>query len=166
MKDDGIHEKQSEMISSYQKEIQHLTKQVQELQFNQTLKDDNDINELRRKLASFENQQAEKTRAFNEQTTKLQSQVAKLRSALERGETTKQKLEYELALANKASSQEKRSVMERESKIQKVSSEQRGTIQSDNIHLGDRKCLYSEDEYYSAQVVKMSDVNTISFSQD
>jgi len=126
MKDDVINDKQSEMISSYQKQIQNLTKQVKELQFNQTLKDDNDLNELRRKLASYEDQQAEKTRAFNEEATKLQSQVAKLRSALERGETTKQKLEYDLALVNKALSQEKRNAMDKDAKMHKLASEQKG----------------------------------------
>ncbi|KAK3744102.1 hypothetical protein QZH41_016791, partial [Actinostola sp. cb2023] len=127
MKDDDIvHEKQAEMINNYQKEIRHLSKQVQ--QMNKTLQDDNDVNEFRRKLASFEAEQAEKTRAFNEDTTKLQSQIAKLRSAVERGETTKQKLEYELALAHKAASQEKRCTMERETKLQKMTSEQKAKI--------------------------------------
>ncbi|XP_028514348.1 coiled-coil domain-containing protein 171 [Exaiptasia diaphana] len=128
MKDDAIHEKQTEMITGYQREIHNLNKQVQELQMNKTLKDENDVNDLRRKIARIEEQQAEKTRAFNEQTSKLQSQVAKLRSALERGEATKQKLEYDLALANKASSQDKREAAEREMKLQKVCSEQKERI--------------------------------------
>lgn len=126
MKDDAIHEKQTEMISGYQREIHNLTKQVQELQMNKTLKDENDVNDLRRKIARIEEKQAEKTRDFNEQTSKLQSQVAKLRSALERGEATKQKLEYDLALASKASNQDKREALEREMKLQKACSEQKG----------------------------------------
>lgn len=95
MKDDDVHDKQAELISNYQKEIRQLTKKVQDLQMNKTIIDDNGIeklskpvriviklqkihlcsflfwfaeaNDLRRKLASFEEEQAEKTRVFNEE---------------------------------------------------------------------------------------------------
>ena len=49
----------------------------------------------------------------------LQSQVAKLRSAVEKGEANRQKLEYDLTVANKVSNQEKRATAEREGALQK-----------------------------------------------
>lgn len=50
----------------------------------------------------------------------LQSQIAKLRSAVEKGEANRQKLEYDLTIANTSSSQEKRTAAERESTLQKT----------------------------------------------
>lgn len=49
----------------------------------------------------------------------MHSQIAKLRSSAERGETTRQKLEYELALAHKAASHEKRGATERGNQLQR-----------------------------------------------
>lgn len=50
----------------------------------------------------------------------LQSQIAKLRSAVEKGEANRQKLEYDLTIANTSGSQEKRMAAERESALQKT----------------------------------------------
>ena len=50
----------------------------------------------------------------------LQSQIAKLRSAVEKGEANRQKLEYDLTIANTSGSQEKRMAAERESILQKT----------------------------------------------
>ena len=50
----------------------------------------------------------------------LQSQVAKLRSTVEKGEANRQKLEYELMIANRAANQEKQAAAERENALQKT----------------------------------------------
>lgn len=50
----------------------------------------------------------------------LQSQIAKLRSTVEKGEANRQKLEYDLTIANTSASQEKRMAAERESTLQKT----------------------------------------------
>lgn len=104
----------------YQKEIQELRLQIQQLQEAENLKDYSDSNELRRKLARSEDEHAEKTRQFNEEVMGLQSQVAKLRSAVEKGEANRQKLEYDMTIANRAASQDKRAAADRENALQKT----------------------------------------------
>lgn len=56
----------------------------------------------------------------------LQSQVAKLRSTVEKGEANRQKLEYELMIANRAANQEKRAAAERENALQKTNAGLKG----------------------------------------
>ncbi|XP_048583728.1 coiled-coil domain-containing protein 171 isoform X2 [Nematostella vectensis] len=128
MKDETEADRQAEMVRGYQEEIRKLSRQLQQIQMGQSLRDDNDVNELRRKLVMAEEEQAEKTRTFNEETTKLHSQIAKMRSAVERGEATRQKLEYELALSHKAANQEKRSASDRENHLQKTNASLKETI--------------------------------------
>ncbi|KAJ7371526.1 hypothetical protein OS493_024866 [Desmophyllum pertusum] len=94
--------------------------QIQKLQEAGNLKDYTDSNELRRKLARGEEEQADKIREFNEEIMGLQSQSAKLRSAVEKGEANRQKLEYDLTIANRVTNQEKRAAAERESALQKT----------------------------------------------
>ena len=56
--------------------------------------------------------------------------MAKLRATVERGEVSKQKLEYELALAHKAANQEKRVAAEKEASLLKMNGGFKGESQS------------------------------------
>ena len=56
----------------------------------------------------------------------LQSQVAKLRSTVEKGEANRQKLEYDLMITNRAANQEKRAAAERENALQKTNAGLKG----------------------------------------
>ena len=58
----------------------------------------------------------------------LQSQIAKLRSAVEKGEANRQKLEYDLTIANRGANQEKRTAGERESALQKTIANLKGVL--------------------------------------
>lgn len=58
----------------------------------------------------------------------LQSQVAKLRSAVEKGEANRQKLEYDLTIANRVANQEKRAAAEKESALQKTNASLKGML--------------------------------------
>jgi chromosome segregation ATPase len=104
------------------------------------------------------------------QSTKLHSQIAKLRSSVERGETTRQKLEYELALAHKAASQEKRGATERENQLQKTNSSQKEQINELNKKiqilekdLGNTKQMSKNDDkkYRNLNADKVCNVYTL-----
>lgn len=58
----------------------------------------------------------------------LQSQVAKLRSAVEKGEANRQKLEYDITIANRLANQEKRAAAERENALQKTNASLKGVL--------------------------------------
>ena len=58
----------------------------------------------------------------------LQSQVAKLRSAVEKGEANRQKLEYDMTIANRAASQDKRAAADRENALQKTNASLKGAL--------------------------------------
>ena len=58
----------------------------------------------------------------------LQSQVAKLRSSVEKGEANRQKLEYDLTIASRTANQEKRAAAERESALQKTNASLKGML--------------------------------------
>ena len=57
----------------------------------------------------------------------LQSQVAKLRSTVEKGEATRQQLEYDLTIASRTANQEKRAAAEREFTLHKTNASLKGT---------------------------------------
>lgn len=65
----------------------------------------------------------------------LQGQVAKLRSTVEKGEANRQKLEYDLTIANRVANQEKRAAAERESALQKTNASLKGML---------HKCLFDK----------------------
>ncbi|XP_020628839.1 coiled-coil domain-containing protein 171-like isoform X2 [Orbicella faveolata] len=110
----------NDQVAEYENEIRELRWQLQRLQEAGNLMDYTDSNELRRKLAQGEEEQADKIREFNEEIMGLQGQVAKLRSTVEKGEANRQKLEYDLTIANRVANQEKRAAAERESALQKT----------------------------------------------
>ena len=56
----------------------------------------------------------------------LQSQIAKLRSTVEKGEANRQKLEYDLTIASRTANQEKRAAAEREGALQKTNASLKG----------------------------------------
>ena len=64
------------------------------------------------------------------QTSRLQGQVAKLRAQVEQGEATRQTLEYELTLAKKATSQEKRNAAERKNELNRILETHKGMRRS------------------------------------
>jgi len=63
-----------------------------------------------------------------EQIMGLQSQIAKLRSTVEKGEANRQKLEYDLAVANRSANQDKRATVEREAALQKTNASLKGVL--------------------------------------
>ena len=69
----------------------------------------------------------------------LQGQVAKLRSTVEKGEANRQKLEYDLTIANRVANQEKRAAVERESALQKTNASLKGML---------HKCLLDKIFYF------------------
>lgn len=56
----------------------------------------------------------------------LQSQIAKLRSTVEKGEANREKLEYDLTIASQTANQEKRAAAEREGALQKTNASLKG----------------------------------------
>ena len=73
----------------------------------------------------------------------LQGQVAKLRSTVEKGEANRQKLEYDLTIANRVANQEKRAAVERESALQKTNASLKGML---------HKCLLDKKIYFNYQL--------------
>ena len=67
------------------------------------------------------------------QTSRLQGQVAKLRAQVEQREATRQNLEYELTLAKKATSQEKRNAAERKNELNRILETHKGMKRNRNI---------------------------------
>ncbi|XP_064410929.1 coiled-coil domain-containing protein 171 isoform X2 [Latimeria chalumnae] len=93
--------------STAKNEIRRLQDIIQQLQNELTyLQNENgsgfdNATELRWKLHQCEKEKLELATKFNEEVSKHDSQIAKLRSQLEKGEAVRQSLEYELALARK-----------------------------------------------------------------
>eukprot|EP00794_Sanderia_malayensis_P009753 gene9753-10750_t len=85
-----------------------------------TVHSQDDVLELRRKISRMELEQAEREHDNNEQYKDLQSHVTKLRASVEKGEALRQKLEYELMLAQKATNHEKRKSAEKEFNLQRT----------------------------------------------
>ena len=71
----------------------------------------------------------------------LQGQVAKLRSTVEKGEANRQKLEYDLTIANRVANQEKRAAAEREGALQKTNASLKGMLHKINVYLLTSKYL-------------------------
>ncbi|KAM4051878.1 coiled-coil domain-containing protein 171 isoform 1-T4 [Anomaloglossus baeobatrachus] len=69
--------------------------------FKHELKELNEVAELRYKLNKAKNETVELVTKHNEELSSCESQVAKLRSEVEKGEAVRQSLEYELAVARK-----------------------------------------------------------------
>uniref|UniRef100_H2ZUG0 Coiled-coil domain containing 171 n=1 Tax=Latimeria chalumnae TaxID=7897 RepID=H2ZUG0_LATCH len=80
--------------------IQQLQNELTYLQ-NENGSGFDNATELRWKLHQCEKEKLELATKFNEEVSKHDSQIAKLRSQLEKGEAVRQSLEYELALARK-----------------------------------------------------------------
>ncbi|CAB3980592.1 Hypothetical predicted protein, partial [Paramuricea clavata] len=73
-----------------------------------------EIESLKLKLSRLEEATAEKMKLYNEERSSLETNIVRLRAQVERGETTRQNLEYELTLAKKATNQVRRIAAEKE----------------------------------------------------
>ncbi|KAM3938351.1 coiled-coil domain-containing protein 171 [Leptodactylus fuscus] len=71
-----------------------------------------EIAELRYKLSKAKNEEVELVAKHNEELSSLESQLAKLRSEVEKGEAIRQSLEYELAVARKECGMERMALQE------------------------------------------------------
>ncbi|XP_040273182.1 coiled-coil domain-containing protein 171 [Bufo bufo] len=71
-----------------------------------------EIAELRYKLTKAKNETVQLVAKYNEELSSCQSQVAKLRSEVEKGEAVRQSLEYELAVARKQCGMERIALQE------------------------------------------------------
>ena len=85
----------------------------------------------------------------------LQSQVAKLRSAVEKGEANRQKLEYDITIANRLANQEKRAAAERENALQKT-----------NASLKGLSCLLKPTECLERQTLTLTFFDTGQWSRN
>ncbi|XP_028411387.1 coiled-coil domain-containing protein 171-like [Dendronephthya gigantea] len=74
-----------------------------------------EIDSLKLKVSRLEEATAEKMKIYNEEKSTLESSIVRLRAQVERGETTRQNLEYELTLAKKATNQVRRLAAEKDS---------------------------------------------------
>ncbi|KAJ8029808.1 hypothetical protein HOLleu_29301 [Holothuria leucospilota] len=72
------------------------------------------LTELRQRINSLEEQRLKLTTSHNEQVTKLEEEVARWRGEVEKGEATRQKLEYELAVIKKSLTREKEVTTQKE----------------------------------------------------
>ncbi|PIK57121.1 putative coiled-coil domain-containing protein [Apostichopus japonicus] len=77
------------------------------------------LTELRQRINGLEEQRLQLTTTHNEQITNLEGDVALWRAQAERGEASKQKLEYELAVLKKALAREKESARSKEHEMKK-----------------------------------------------
>ncbi|CAJ0933253.1 unnamed protein product, partial [Ranitomeya imitator] len=71
------------------------------LRFKHEFEDQNEVAELRSKLNKARSENVELVAKHNEELLSCESQLAKLRSEVEKGEAVRQSLEYELAVARK-----------------------------------------------------------------
>ncbi|XP_059830882.1 coiled-coil domain-containing protein 171-like isoform X1 [Hypanus sabinus] len=104
-------------IKSLQNTIAELHNQIKHLQpadgsFNPT--------DLRWRLNKVEKEKLELVSRFNEECSAFESQVAKLRAQLEKGEAVRQTLEYDLAVAKKEASVVRSTSEERIEAIHKI----------------------------------------------
>ncbi|CAH1255618.1 CCDC171 [Branchiostoma lanceolatum] len=105
-----------EDVAHLQEQLRQLRAEISQLQ-EENRNESDTVAQLRKRINVLEREKLETASRYNEETTSLQSQVARLRAQLEKGEAVRQNLEYELTLAKKNISQEKRQAEDKEDQI-------------------------------------------------
>ncbi|XP_070542624.1 coiled-coil domain-containing protein 171-like isoform X2 [Ptychodera flava] len=100
-------------------QIRQLRAQIKQLQSESNAEMETAA-QLRRKVNQLERDKVELTSSNNDEVSKLHSQNAKLRAQLEKGEATRQSLQYELTVARKNVSQEQRLSTEKELELNNI----------------------------------------------
>ncbi|XP_052032658.1 coiled-coil domain-containing protein 171 [Apodemus sylvaticus] len=93
------------------------------LDVKQVLKNDSESDitaELRRKLHRAKKEKLEMTTKHNAELSSYESQIARLRSEMEKGEALRQRLEYDLAVARKEAGLGRRAAEERLAEAQRI----------------------------------------------
>nr|XP_033776299.1 coiled-coil domain-containing protein 171 isoform X2 [Geotrypetes seraphini] len=102
----------SQEIKRLQKIIRDLQSELRNLQNGCQIGEDNTA-ELRRRINQFEKEKLDITAKHNEEVFKCETHITKLRSQVEKGEATRQRLEYELAVTRKDANAERCAFEER-----------------------------------------------------
>ncbi|EDV26104.1 uncharacterized protein TRIADDRAFT_55866 [Trichoplax adhaerens] len=123
----------TEAVSNHSTEI-HDDSKMDDLRIS------SDKSMLQKKLSDNENVLVMKTKSYNEQVSRLQNQVIKLRATVERGEAVKQQLDYELLKVNKDLNHERRQALERESSLSEINKSL-----SDQVSKATTKCQELEN---------------------
>ncbi|XP_046839327.1 coiled-coil domain-containing protein 171-like isoform X2 [Xenia sp. Carnegie-2017] len=84
---------------------------------SRSIHSEKEIESLKLKIAQLEAEALDKIKIFNEEKSTLESNVVRLRAQVERGEATRQNLEYELTLAKKNANQVKRLAAEKDGEV-------------------------------------------------
>ncbi|XP_065060091.1 coiled-coil domain-containing protein 171-like [Rhopilema esculentum] len=126
-------------------------------QFNEepSMAEKDEITLLRIKLSKMQSEQAERAHEYNEDCKNLEVQVTNLRTTVEKGEVLKQKLEYELTLAQRSLSNERRKFAEKEVKLQRENDRLKETVSNlENEISGLKKTIENENNTRIAEVKK------------
>ncbi|XP_078621913.1 coiled-coil domain-containing protein 171-like isoform X2 [Branchiostoma floridae x Branchiostoma japonicum] len=105
-----------EDVTHLQEQLRQLRAEISQLQ-EENRNESDTVAQLRKRINILEREKLETASRYNEETTSLQGQVARLRAQLEKGEATRQNLEFELTVARKNISQEKRQAEDKEGQI-------------------------------------------------
>ncbi|KAI8499369.1 hypothetical protein Bbelb_231330 [Branchiostoma belcheri] len=116
-----------EDVVHLQEQLRQLRAEISQLQ-EENRNEADTVAQLRKRINVLEREKLETASRYNEETTSLQSQVARLRAQLEKGEAVRQNLEYELTVARKNISQEKRQAEDKEGQILRSNDDLRAQV--------------------------------------
>ncbi|XP_013378672.1 coiled-coil domain-containing protein 171-like [Lingula anatina] len=132
------------------KEVMYLRNQLKQMRAEIQTEQDT-VKQLRRRLNTVEKERLEFTSRSNEQTADLESQVAKFRAQLEKGEATRQSLEFELAKARREAAQERRSAEDREAMMSSINDNMKEKLTEINLQTADLQKQLKEFKQSSEQ---------------
>ncbi|XP_062577737.1 coiled-coil domain-containing protein 171-like isoform X2 [Saccostrea cucullata] len=107
---------QNDDVNKYRLENNQLRLQVKQLNLDLQSEQES-LSQVRRRLNAVEKERLEAATRSNAEISELESQVAKLRSQLEKGEATRQNLEFELTKCQREINHQRSSSYEKETKL-------------------------------------------------
>ncbi|XP_033113487.1 coiled-coil domain-containing protein 171-like [Anneissia japonica] len=156
-------------VMKLREDIRQLRAHNRELQAEIT-EDEELSSKLRQKVNQLEEKNLELTSNFNNENSKLQSELARLRSEVEQGEAARQVVEYELTMARNAGNLQKRLNQEKQQELNSVIENSAEKIHDLQTHIQDvenefkkMKTTYeaAEDRYNSIITEKEQLIATI-----
>uniref|UniRef100_K1QJZ5 Uncharacterized protein C9orf93 n=1 Tax=Magallana gigas TaxID=29159 RepID=K1QJZ5_MAGGI len=110
---------QNDDINKYRLENNQLRLQVKQLNLDLQSEQES-LSQVRRRLNGVEKERLEAATRSNAEISELESQLAKLRSQLEKGEATRQNLEFELTKCQREINHQRSAVYDKESELSEV----------------------------------------------
>lgn len=110
---------QNDDINKYRLENNQLRLQVKQLNLDLQSEQES-LSQVRRRLNGVEKERLEAATRSNAEISELESQLAKLRSQLEKGEATRQNLEFELTKCQREMNHQRSAVYDKESELSEV----------------------------------------------